>query len=242
MSWEDWESAYGINLDPRRMAGQPAIIEATLGKGRLVLSYPHLETPGDEWGNRLFLSLLNYLDASSRRETPADRNLPPVPSPCAARPGPRALEHFVRIGRTVEELIRFGERQLLWSWRRPWLLHWQRGIRGLEYATMAVAMRSIVAEAAQGPEDVCGDTDPWLERAMELDGETTTFCRLACRLLLEEKLAFHTGARSKLGNVNEAVDGLRERLFGSRMSHGGLCRTIMDRMDGILFDLLRNRG
>src|SRR5208283_1248977 len=59
--WEELEKAYGINLDPARIKGHPAIIEIEKGKGRLVLSYAHLETPGDSWGNRLFLNILNYL-------------------------------------------------------------------------------------------------------------------------------------------------------------------------------------
>ncbi len=60
--WEELEEAYGINLDPARIKGHPAIIEIEKGKGRLVLSYAHLETPGDGWGNRLFFNILNYLN------------------------------------------------------------------------------------------------------------------------------------------------------------------------------------
>ena len=60
--WEELEKAYGINLDPARIKGHPAIIEIEKGKGRLVLSYAHLETPGDRWGNRLFFNILNYLN------------------------------------------------------------------------------------------------------------------------------------------------------------------------------------
>ena len=60
--WREWEAIYGINLDPSRLLGHPAIVEARRGKGKLILSYPHLDTPEHPWANRLFLRSLQYLD------------------------------------------------------------------------------------------------------------------------------------------------------------------------------------
>jgi hypothetical protein len=241
ISWEEWEKIYGINLNPKRLFGHPAIIEVPSGMGRLVLSYPHLETPDDRWGNRLLLNLLVYLDQGAAPLLPENRSRtgPGRESPLDAPPGPKALDHLMAASDHAEDLIRFGERQLLWRWRNSWLLHWRRGIRGLEYGTLAVSLRWLVAEAQEfAIHQHRGSTDPWLEPAKKLEKDVQTFCRLAQRLLLEEKLATQAGNLKKLGKVNDTVDLLRERIFGNKMNHGGLCGELFDELDRLLFHIL----
>jgi hypothetical protein len=240
LKWPEWEKVYAINLNPARLLGHPAILEARTGKGRLVLSYPHLETPGDTWGNRLFLNLLDYLDRKAAPHFPKgprhDR-LATYGKP--AGPGSQALACIHRMAETVQSLMEFGERNLLWSWRRPWLLAWKRGIRGLEYSMLAVMIRTLrdAAEAA-GASSVEWRGDPWLDSAGRMEEKVDTFCRLAVRLLLEEKLASEAGRLTKLGRVNREVDELRGRLFGSNMNHGGICRSLFDDFDSLLLRLI----
>ena len=50
MDWPKWERAYGINLDPSRLTGEPAVVEVGYGDGRVILSYLHFETPCDDVG------------------------------------------------------------------------------------------------------------------------------------------------------------------------------------------------
>jgi len=83
--------------------------------------------------------------------------------------------------------------------------------------------------------------DPWLEPTRAVLDETRSFCRGAQRLLLEEKLASQSGTCAKLGKVNTTVDLLREQLYGAKMNHGGLCRTLFDRLDKLLFQFLTSR-
>jgi hypothetical protein len=138
----------------------------------------------------------------------------------------------------VDALIQFGERHLLWNWRRPWLLHWRRGIRGLEYGTLAVLVRVLAAEANRAATvQGASANDPWLRPARQLALDVDSFCRSARRLLLEEKLAGHRGQVSKVGQVNAAVDGLRALLFGREMNHGGLCRALFDQLDELLYQV-----
>jgi len=68
VDWNAWEQSYGINLNPERIEGEPAVIEAAFGEGRVLLSYLHFETPGDAAGHRVLLNMLGYL-----RGAPADR-------------------------------------------------------------------------------------------------------------------------------------------------------------------------
>jgi hypothetical protein len=244
-AWGELEKAYGINLDPARIKGHPAIIEVEKGKGRLVLSYAHLETPGDSWGNRLFFNILNYLNDFSAittlRELPGAQYL-------HARKGIRYPSSGVlKAKQAAADLIAFGEANLLWNWRKPWLLNWRRGIRGLEYGTLYVALcymadleQKLEAESSSPGPAVSGANGP--ARTKELEEKTLEFCALAKRLLFEEKIATLTGTVSKLGKVNERVDTLRISLFGNKMNHGGLCGALFDLIDRMLLDLVRDVG
>ncbi len=247
VSWRELENAYGINLDPARIKGHPAIIEVQRGSGRMVLSYAHLETPGDEWANRLLLNILEYLDETSEK---AGKNVR-APRACGASqrlgggtPDEAAWAGIIRAREAAADLVAFGEANLLWNWRKPWLLNWRRGIRGLEYGSLFVTLDCMASlkERIHGKSD-CGDrAGRWPELAEKLEKQTVEFCTLAKRLLMEEKIAAQTGIVKKLGKVNERVDILRTSLFGNRMNHGGLSRTLFDLVDSMLLDLLRHAG
>ncbi len=238
-----WEQVYGINLSPALLLGQPAIIESQWGQGRLVLSYPHLETPEDTDGHRLLINILEYLDAAAAPHDPKVAN-PAASSPKShGLPGKQALLHLQLAAAEVEELVRFGQRHLLWNWRLPWLLHWRRGIRGLEYGSLSVLLQRVVSEAQRhsGALATSGG-DPWVPLASRLQDDLQRFCALAKQLLLEEKLAGQSGNFKKLGQVNAIVDNLRAQLFGTQMNHSGLCRTIFDQLDRMLYWLLTESG
>lgn len=241
LDWRNWEKVYGINLDPKRLLGHPAILEVGLGKGRLVLSYPHLETPQDTLGNHLLLNLLNYLDMEASRHLPAASGPENLSAADFTSLGRDSLETISTIAETVDDLIAFGQRHLLWYWTSPWLLRWQRGIRGLEYGMLAVTTQ-FLKRLGTGTNDFCQGEDPWKGPIRKLGEDTKEFCSQAKLLLLEEKLATHSGNLSKLGKVNERVDALRSSLFGNRMNHGGLCRSIFDQLDHLLLQLLRHPG
>lgn len=239
--WDEWEKVYGINLNPARLLGHPAIMEVRVGKGRLILSYPHLETPNDEWGNRLLANCLTYLDSESSRHLDDSGTFNGPPGRYSQSPDASVLRCLERAQGVVEDLVAFGERRLFWRWRRHWLLQWKRGIRGLEYGALAVAMRSMVGmmrNSARTDGAVAG----WMEDAEAIAAGIDAFCRTARNLLVQEQVAGHAGGLSKLGDVNEGVDELRERLFGKRMNHGGICKTLFDGIDRSLLEILRFRS
>jgi hypothetical protein len=237
--WGQWENIYGINLNPDRIVGHPAIIETRLGRGKLILSYPHLETPGDRLGNQLLCNILKYLDLQASKHLPNELLPAAAPIVSPLRPCREAVSSIRRARASVDELIRFGERHLLWRWRRPWLLSWSRGIRGLEYGMLAVGL-NILAEKASGLMQEAGECRKgWLAETANLEENVRTFCRLARILLLEEKLANQFGSLTKLGKVNESVDSLRTRMFGTRMNHEGLSRTVFDDLDILLLNFYR---
>jgi hypothetical protein len=263
--WEQLEQAYGINLDPARIKGHPAIIEIEKGKGRLVLSYAHLETPGDGLGNRLFFNILNYLhDASGVSTLRCEKSANSSPPGLGAKQGSSPLTRQERseaqsdsrypasgiskAKQAAADLIAFGEANLLWNWRNPWLLNWRRGIRGLEYGTLYVAlcyMADLEHKSAAEPDPgsaLAACCANWPQRTQELEEKTLEFCALAKLLLFEEKMDAGMGPVSKIGKVNERVDPLRRTLFGKKMNHGGLCGSLFDLIDGMLLDLIRGAG
>jgi hypothetical protein len=231
--------------------GDTAILEASLDLGRLVLSYPHLETPGCTWGNRLLLNLLRYLDRRAADHLPHRGGMHAHSPRCGARAfvsqapviHPAALELLLKAKERADSLIALGEHNLLWRWRNPWLLNWRRGIRGLEYGMLAVSLRCAVSLARQYPTGNSEADSSLLDphETQELYEDIVRFCILAERLLMEEKTASQDGGISKLSAVNRSVDDLRRELFGKKMSHGGLSRPIFNRLDGMLLELIRNR-
>lgn len=236
--WKELERAYGINLNPARLIGQPAILEVSAARGKVILSYPHMETPGDEWGNRLFRNCLGYLDREASRHIPWRLRIRRTADLAAPPCGKEALDQIRSALDTVNDLIHFGERHLFWRWRRQWLLQWQRGIRGLEYGSLAVSISYIFEKMTENPGRT-SQPDPWFKDACSIREGVELFCRNARRLLMEEKIAAQGGILTKLGEVNEKVDDLRMRLFGARMNHGGICRALFDDIDRFLLKLLR---
>lgn len=268
-SWKDWEKSYGINLNPELLDGQAAILCCQVGKGAAVLSYPHLEMP-EGWGRRLLANMLNALqhtcqpihveprppsspaaslprapvswanDNASVSITPLEALhrdgqafIVPVPSVTAFRALEEALEE-------AQSLIAFGERHLLWRWRRPWLLQWQRGLRGLEYGSLVVCLRFVVSHCAR-EKLVARDSTPWDDLAQSLLEHMRLFCREARKLLLHEKVASHQGPVNKLQPVNAQVDALRDALFGRGMSHTGLSQQVFDTLDALVYCTLERR-
>jgi len=243
--WEQLERTYGINLDPERLLNEPAVVEGKYGEGRVFLSYPHLETPGDAAGNMaLFNIWYDLLDTCVlRRSSPAD-------GPNRAdilQVDQEGLEQVREMGREAEKLVALGEKYDLWSWRNPWLLQWKRGIRGAEFGTIAVLVQGLVRElertggiASTYPTPSSLKIDAQFEKLVELWG----LFRDKGRALLEEEAR---NLNDKKANNGEALSprarDLRTEIFNSvrcygSKSYGGLYRQLLDQIDSLLFGTL----
>ena len=60
-NWTELEEIYGINLNPNRLKDEPAVIEGAFGKGRVILSLIHFDTPDDANGTKVLKNLWDYL-------------------------------------------------------------------------------------------------------------------------------------------------------------------------------------
>lgn len=229
----DWENLYGVDLSPKFMEGQPVVAANRFGKGRVILSYAHLETPASPHANRWLLHLL----AETLGEDPAAMAAKgPVPAwDVAEREVAWEDEVLLEARRSMEEIIHTGVDHFLLFWRNPWLLGWRRGIPGAGINTLY----SLVCESLAG--------EPDRDALRFWDGERDRF-RVLMRLLrngltgylLAERLAmtvFHsdTGAVSK-----EGLRDQRRALFGLPPEPGGIYADLASPLEELYWRLSRS--
>ena len=231
-NWVRWEEQYGINLNPKRLVGEPAIIEASCGEGRALLSYLHLETPGSKKGNRALLNVLEYL--KPKGGPPAGRYRKEKTK--AHRVSPDAVKAAEDMFRAVADFIAFGERNFLWYWRNGWVLQWRRGVRGVEYSMLYGLIKEIAerlkAHAVSVDADAAGKVIALRERVIP-------FFEDAKRLLLLERLAMMNGGMSSIKSHDPEVERLREGLFSTSKRFGGEFKQLLNKLDEIVFNLLK---
>jgi len=245
--WAALEARYGILLDPARLRGEPAVLEGRCGRGRVVLSLLHFDTPGDRDGRSVLQALWRYLAGES--PTPPEegarkplQNVLTVP--------PAILATLAQTRAAVEELIGAGEDLGIWRWRNPYLLQWRRGVRGLEYSTLAVLVREIQNRLICGQEapggnttvSVAADSDRLQQELAEIQRQLAPFIAKARDLLERERRLLQSVPLSPLSCDDEAIQGLRRELFGSAMSHGGAFKRLIDALDRLWLGLIRGGG
>jgi len=129
------ERQYGLRLDPGVLLGQPAVIGARFGAGKVIASYPHLDTTGDGPGG---LALQNLWRLWAGIDGPAAPDERP-----AALPSPEAA----RLAAEAWDLWQLGADMGLWRARHPVMPLWRRGARGLEFWSLT-RMLAFVARHA----------------------------------------------------------------------------------------------
>ncbi len=245
LEWEQLEKAYQINLNPDRLANEPAIIAGEYGQGRVVLSYPHLETPGDITGNMALFNIWHDLLSSSVLECPDDSDGTKAASIVPV--DEQSLERVREMAREAENLVVLGERHGLWSWRNPWLLQWQRGIRGAEFGTIAVLLQGLVRELERtgGIAPTYPTPSSWkIDTQLKKLAELWSLFRDKGRALLEDEARNLDDKKVNNGeNLSPRARDLRTEIFncvqcyGSK-SYGGLYRQLLDQIDTILLGTL----
>jgi hypothetical protein len=158
------------------------------------------------------------------------------------------LQLVREIQTAAADLIETGTRNFLWYWRNALFLHWRRGVRGLEYSTLAV----MVAEIRRLLEPDClgySDMRRGLPDAMdpsrlhrdlvEIRRQIVPFATKARCLLVRERFYMQKTPLSPLVCDDEEIRRLRQELFGSTMSHGGDYKCLIDAVEGLLYKLIR---
>jgi hypothetical protein len=238
MDWRLLERDYEINLDPRILFGEPAVLEGRFGAGRVLLSYPHLETPGDARGNlALFNVWYDLLATAASPEKGTGVERPPSSF------DPVSVTLIQRIAEEAEELVALGERLKLWNWRNPWLLQWRRGVRGAEFGTVCLLLQGLREQAerclaaAHNPPEIA-------VAVQELRRAWHAFKARAQSLLAAEAQELSGRKSESAEDPGGNVHALRMEIFncvhcyGSK-SYGGLFRPLLDAVDSLLFRSLQ---
>ncbi len=215
--WKELEEIYKIKLDPQRLLNEPAVIEGRYGKGNVVLSLVHFDTPDDINGQEVLVNLWDYLagyDSKNRKQK--------------AKRVPVEVTHELPL--RVTDLIELGERNFLWFWRNSMLLQWRRGVRGLEYNTLYIMMKEIelrgVSQHAEKIEWINDMLLPFIEKAK--------------RLLILERLALQKGHITYSKCDDPEIELIRTELFSNTKSYGGMFKDLIDEVDSMLYSLIRN--
>ncbi len=238
-SWLELEKTYGINLDPKRLLREPAVIEGRFGEGKVLLSLVHFDTPGDRNGAVVLRNIGKYLGAGMMQDAGSIIHHKEQPASRAVRrktaSAPEAA--MMSIESAVVDLIDLGQRNFLWYWRSPMLLQWRRGVRGLEYCTLFV----MVSEIAELFGRLKGDqrTEEIGQGLERLSGALHSFNGKAKDLLVRERFAMQNSNITYERCDDPEIQRLREELFSLSKSHGGLFKVLADEMDSLLFRLLR---
>jgi hypothetical protein len=246
IGWSELEQRYDILLDPSRLRDQPGVMEGRFGRGRVILSLVHFDTPGDKNGAAVLRNLWSHLSSCCPSDFLIGVNCEPGRS--STDVPKNILDLVEEIHAAITELIATGARNFLWYWRNPLLLQWRRGVRGLEYSTLA-AMIGEIKRRLNNHGDSSSDRrlalpeaiDPsrWEEELKEIRGQLIPFCEKAKHLLIKERLYMMNASLSPVEYANEEISHLRHELFGSAMSHGGHFKRLIDPMDRVLYGLIK---
>ncbi len=218
--WAALERIYGINLDPKRLMHEPAVIEGEFGEGRVLLSLLHFDTPGDRNGAMVLKNLWMRLSPEVRDHMPNSNGFQSI----------RQTDGIMgECEKAVTRLIDLGQRNFLWFWRNPLLLQWRRGVRGLEYCTLFIMVKEL-AQTLRVPD---GKNEfPDMNRAR---GLIMLFTAEAGELLLRERLAMQNSHITYERCDDPAIQLLRGKLFSRSKSHGGLFKEVVDELDKLLY-------
>jgi hypothetical protein len=218
-------------------------MEGQWGMGRVILSLVHFDTPGDCIGSAVLQNLWDYLSPGRKAEE-CTRDSDRPGSPLQEPPSERTAAFGV-IDSTVADLIDTGVKHSLWRWRNPFLLQWRRGVRGLEYGTLAVMIREIRDLLRPAGRDgkwalPSSENSSMMKEVFLIRERIVPFVETAKALLDRERRFMQTATLSPLECPDREITRLRFDLFGPAMSHGGRFKPLIDAVDRLLYALIRN--
>lgn len=241
--WPSLEKQYGILLDPHRLKGEPAVVEGACGRGKVIVSLLHFDTPGDPDGACVLQNLWRYLTASD------------IPARFSISPGRGFTEgdnaftpDLGDIKAAVDHLIGEGERLLLWRRRNSLLLQWRRGVRGMEYSTLAAMTAEIVARLSAVPltgvhqESFPSSSapEPLKHHLQRIRALLLPFVDEALPLLQLEHEWLANGSVFTEAGADKKMTNLRRELFGTARAFGGKFKPLAEAIDSLLYRMLKS--
>ncbi|MCX8031085.1 MAG: BPL-N domain-containing protein [Thermodesulfovibrionales bacterium] len=240
VDWSELESSYGINLNPNRLYGEPAVIEGVLGSGRVILSLIHFDTPDHEGGYLVLRNLCQYFLGSDLTAASSSEEHKRFSVKFDPQIGPLIEDIY----KSVAELIDLGIRNFLWFPRNSMLFQWRRGIRGLEYCNLYILVKKIYEFLTIKKIDLHSEEHLFIEISFdeEIKGikePLTLFCEKAKELIILERLALQKRNLTFEKSDDPKIQNIRLELFSSSKSYGGLYKELIDKIDKVLYKFLK---
>jgi len=232
-NWEELESLYEIKLNPNRMENSPLFVEAKIEKGKAFLSLIHFDTPKDERGIKVFQNLKEYLnlsELSTLKTYQKNKN--------KLLKDEKKFKIIDEMYREAKNLISFGERNFLFFKRYDFMYQWRRGIRGFEYVNLYFMIKRIKSELNQNNQLFFQITKEELEELLE---ELKNFIKKAKDLLTKERIALQKAKLTFNYSEDETLSSIRNELFGNKKSYGGLYKNLIEKVDNIIYRILKER-
>lgn len=235
-NWDELEEVYGINLNPKRLRDDPAVVEGVCGRGRVILSLIHFDTPSDDNGSIVLKNLWDYLAGEKAGRLECRLRPSGVKGDSVSSADEAGIE-VSELEAKVSELISLGMRNFLWFWRNPMLLQWRRGVRGLEYCTLYIMVKEISEIIRLEKYHLLRD-DERKQRLKEgitaLRSLLIPFIDESKRLLFLERLAMQNGHITYDRCEDAEIGKIRRGLFSNSKSHGGLFKQLIGEIDKVL--------
>ncbi len=226
--WKNAEKIYGIFLNPERMKNTPLFLEVPFKKGMVYMSLMHFDTPKDKNGLKVLKNVKKFFKLKDISVRPTNPGFKKTKNDSLARSLIKA------VFKEVQEIMNFGERNLLWFKRSSYMYHWKRGIRGSEFVNLWFMTKTLKDEILS-----FSCTGEWLKTLEEIIDEIKDFLKTAKELLLMEKLLLY---QNKLSNrENQELDRLRSWLFGRKKSYGGFYKSIIKGLDEVIYEVLKTK-
>ncbi|WP_038056619.1 BPL-N domain-containing protein [Thermodesulfobacterium hydrogeniphilum] len=230
--WKEAEKLYEIFLNPERMKNTPLLIEITYEKGKIYLSLIHFDTPGDKNGLRVLKNIKNLFNLAPLKPR-TFKNF----SIFKKSPNYFLAKTIIRfLLKEMEEIMILGERNFLWFKRHPEIYQWKRGIRGSEYVNLWYMLKILKKNFIYFP-----FTDIPLKKLKEIKIDLKKFSKEAKKLLAKERLALQKDKIIFNFCEDEEINELRTFLFGKSKSYGGYYKTLIKKIDEVLFEVLKTK-
>ncbi|MFW6415624.1 MAG: BPL-N domain-containing protein [Thermodesulfobacteriota bacterium] len=222
----NWEDLYNINLDPELLRDEPCMISGSFGQGSFLLSYLHLETPNSFAANLWLYNLLR--DRGATETGPGNGPDRIAPEQCLIpewdlKSIPQSWKdpYLLQAFNILLQLIRIGEENFLFCWRKPWLLGWRRGIPGFALNSL-LSMLHQVMEIEPGEEA----HKYWREnRDLFLD-MLKRFEFLYQRYMIQKRLQLARDTRSSSQDPTSEMQDIKRQLTGSSKQEENLYKGI----------------
>ncbi|MCC6048734.1 MAG: BPL-N domain-containing protein [Thermodesulfobacterium sp.] len=232
-NWEELESLYEIKLNPDKMKNSPLFVEAKVEKGKAFLSLIHFDTPKDKKGIKVFQNLKEYLNLSELTSVKiAQKNKNKLWR------DEKKIKIIEEMYRETKNLISFGERNFLFFKRYDFMYQWRRGIRGFEYVNLYFMIKRIKSELNQNNQLFFLITKEELEELLE---ELKNFIKKAKDLLTKERIALQKAKLTFNYSEDETLSSIRNELFGNKKSYGGLYKNLIEKVDKIIYRILKEK-